>query len=26
VAEEIVWEKLAALRDGARLASARLFG
>ena len=26
VAEEIVWEKLAAMRDGARLASARLFG
>ncbi len=25
VAEEIVWEKLAAMRDGARLASARLF-
>jgi 5-methyltetrahydropteroyltriglutamate--homocysteine methyltransferase len=26
VAEEVVWEKLAALRDGARLASVRLFG
>ena len=26
VADEIVWEKLAALRDGARLASERLFG
>jgi 5-methyltetrahydropteroyltriglutamate--homocysteine methyltransferase len=26
VAEEIVWEKLVALRDGARLASERLFG
>ena len=25
VAEEIVWEKLAAMRDGARLASQRLF-
>jgi len=26
VAEDVVWAKLAALRDGARLASARLFG
>src|SRR6185369_15109005 len=26
VAEEVVWLKLAALRDGARIASARLFG
>jgi 5-methyltetrahydropteroyltriglutamate--homocysteine methyltransferase len=26
VAEELVWEKLRALRDGAALASKRLFG
>jgi len=26
VAEELVWEKLRALRDGAALASRRLFG